>query len=415
MAINEKNRPIFSEIKECRLCACRKLKNVLDLGVQPPANSLRMIPNEQEYRAPLKLIWCSECFGVQLSVTVDPEFLFGEYVWVTGTSATAKSYSQLYCDEVLRRVSVEAPFVVEIASNDGTFLNKFQERGCSVLGIDPARNIASIANQLGIPTLTEFFDEKIANKILLDFKKPDLIMARNVIPHVKEIHSIVKGMADLAGEDGIVVIEFHHAKKIVEELHYDSIYHEHLFYFSLETLSKLFSQYGLHAFDIFSSPISGGSLVLFLSAEKRSKSKALQDLVENESSCKLNEYETWTNFGLNSTKHAFLLKEIISDYAKQKPLVAYGASARSSTLMNFAGITNHQIEYVIDRNSVKHGLFTPGTNIPIISYDEGIARLENKNLLLLAWNFEDEIVKDLRDCGFEGDIIIPLPNEPRIR
>ena len=406
---------IYTEIGACRLCSSKDLYGVLDLGSQPPANSLRKDLSGPAPEAPLELVLCDDCSTIQLTATVDPAYLFSQYVWVTATSATARSYSEIYCVEVLKRAIVESPFVVEIASNDGTFLKQFKNKGCSVLGVDPAQNIATDATNAGIPTWAEFFDITIAKKILAEKQKPDIVMARNVIPHVKEIHSIVEGLSALVDDNGMVVIEFHYAKAIAEELHYDSIYHEHLFYFSIKSLCTLFAQYGLFPFDVLASPISGGSLVLFFSRNELDPSMALRELIETEDLSGLNNLNFWQRFGVESEKHAQSLKSAVVEYAQKGKLVAYGASARSSTLMNFAGISTQEIECVIDRNPIKHGLYTPGTNIPIVSYEEGLNKLDGKHLLLLAWNFEEEIVKDLRASGFKGDIIVPLPNGVHIR
>ena len=406
---------IFTEIYACRLCGSKDLHHVLDLGIQPPANSLRKDINNVLPVAPLKLVQCSACMVVQLTATVDPTYLFSKYVWVTATSTTARSYSKLYCTEVLKRSPSQKPFVIEIASNDGTFLQKFKDRGCAVLGVDPAENIATQATQNGIPTWAEFFDTTIAKKILVEKSRPNIVMARNVIPHVKEIHSIVEGLSTLIDDNGVVVIEFHYAQTIVDELHYDSIYHEHLFYFSIKSLCALFAKYQLNPFDIFSSPISGGSFVLFFSRKLLAQSKNLKAALRIEDVSNLNKLGTWQKFGLESQKHANNLKNIVFEYTKKDRLIAYGASARSSTLLNFAGISSQEIECVIDRNPLKHDLYTPGTNIPIISYEQGLKRLDKKHLLLLAWNFEDEIVNDLRSSGFTGDIIVPLPGKVHIR
>jgi len=415
MGGNSTSRQIWSEIDACRLCGSTDLHDVLDLGMQPPANSLRRVRDEPVPTAPLKLVHCSGCSAVQLTATLDPAYLFSKYVWVTATSATARSYSNLFCDEVLKRASTPSPFVVEIASNDGTFLRRFKDRGCKILGVDPAKNIASAATASEIPTLAEFFDDNVAESILAVHGKPEIVIARNVIPHVKEIHSIAKGLAKLAGKGGTAVIEFHYAKAIVDELHYDSIYHEHLFYFSLKSLTNLFSQYGLKAFDVFVSPISGGSLVLFLSTSAIEQSAVLRELVAAEIATNLNELGTWQHFGSASQKHAHELKQLVNNYSQVSPLIGYGASARSSTLMNFVGISNKEIACVIDRNPLKHGMLTPGTDIPIVSYEEGQEMLPGKNVLLLAWNFKDEVVYDLRSSGFTGDIIVPLPYQIHIR
>ena len=236
------------------------------------------------------------------------------------------------------------------------------------------------------------------------------------MPHVKEIHSIVEGLAKLTADNSIVVIEFHYARVIIDELHYDSIYHEHLFLFSLKSISSLFEMYELYPFDLFKSPISGGSLVLFFSNKKQQPSKALNAATKMEIDAKLNDFATWVEFGEKSISHAKELKAIVTEYSKNEKLAAYGASARSSTMLNFANINSNDIEFVIDQNPLKANLLTPGTNIPIYPLKDVKDRLLKKPaLLLLAWNFEEEIVNDLRAIGFEGDIIVPLPNEIRIR
>jgi hypothetical protein len=408
-------KKIYDEVNSCRICGSQDLHEVLDLGMQPPANSLRETLAESVPEAPLTLIYCKQCSTAQLTATVDPYYLFNQYVWVTATSSTARAYSEIYADEVLVRTKLTTPFVVEIASNDGTFLRKFMERGCKVLGIDPAENIASIASSSGIPTWAKFFDENIADKIFNDEGTPDIVMARNVIPHVKEIHSIAKGMSSLVKQDGIAVVEFHYAKKILQELHYDSIYHEHLFYFSLKTICDLFSRYGLHAYDLFESPISGGSLVLFLSKSKLPTTEIMDKFLAEEDRLNLNELSTWVEFGEKCKSHAKALKELVVKYSSSMRLLAYGASARSSTMLNFAKISSEEIESIVDKSPLKQGLYTPGTNIPIVSFESAINGWKKRSMLLLAWNFTNEIESDLRRHGFDGDIIIPLPNEIRVK
>ena len=410
-----KMQSIYVQIDACRLCSSKDLYDILDLGSQPPANSLRVDLSESVPVVPLKLVRCGHCSTIQLTATVDPDYLFSQYIWVTATSATAKNYSQVYCAEVLKRATVGSPFVVEIASNDGTFLREFKDKGCQVLGVDPAQNIATDATDVGVPTWAEFFDITIAKKILAEKPQPNIVMARNVIPHVKEIHSIVEGLSALVDANGMAVVEFHYAKTIAEELHYDSIYHEHLFYFSIKSLCALFAQYGLSPFDVLTSPISGGSIVLFFSRNKLQPSIELKHLIEIEDHSGLNDLSTWQRFGVESKKHVQSLKSVVVEYAQKNKLVAYGASARSSTLMNFAGISTQEIDCVIDRNPIKHELYTPGTNIPIVSYEKGLQKLDGKHLLLLAWNLEEEIVRDLRESGFKGDMIVPLPNGVHIR
>jgi len=405
---------IFNTIHSCRLCDSKHIIEMLNLTDQPPANSLYKSNNEKPQDVPLRLMFCKDCSAVQLGESVDPAYLFNQYVWVTGTSSTAIAYSIDFANNAISRCQSENPKVVEIASNDGTFLKRFLDLGCEVLGVDPAKNIAQIATDNNIPTIAKFFTTEVASEIVEESGHKDIVIARNVLPHVKEIHSVVKGISALLKEDtGLGVIEFHDAGLIWKELHYDSIYHEHLFLFSLKTMSQFLKEHGLHVFDIMPSPISGGSWVIYFSKIEKPKSKKLLSVENDEKDSGLNTAAAWDDFSKKSIAHAEKLKELI--FAEEGKILAYGASARSSTLLNFCGIDSQKISAIIDKNPLKHDLFTPGSDIPVISYEEGLKRIvDTKKILLLAWNFQDEIVRDLRESGFEGEFIVPLPNEPHI-
>lgn len=403
---------IFESIDTCRSCMSKDIEEILDLGKQPPANSLYKSKKNLPPPVPLRLFFCKNCSTVQLGETVDPKYLFQEYFWVTGTSTTANTYSHTFTKNVLSRTTTKRPSVIEIASNDGTFLKSFAEAGCEILGIDPAKNIAEKAAEEGVPTLSEFFNAELAKKLKINKGIADIIFARNVIPHVKEIHSILEGIEVLMNEDSLGVIEFHEAGLILKELHYDSIYHEHLFYFSLKTISKLLEKYDLKVFDITASPISGGSWVIYFTKIKKGKSTDLKRIEKLESETGINDIQSWRNFASQASKHAKQLKNMVLNKNK---ILAYGASARSSTLLNFCGINSLHISSIIDKNPLKHGLYTPGSNIPIISFENGMEAIKReKRILLLAWNFEKEVVSDLREAGFKGEIIVPLPNNPHM-
>lgn len=401
---------IYETINNCRVCNSIDIEEVLDLGNQPPANSLHKDNSDKPPLVPLRLLFCKDCCAVQLGETVDPEYLFNEYVWVTGTSSTAELYSRDFTKNALEVSGLKEPSVIEIASNDGTFLKCFQESGCEVLGIDPAKNIAEEASSRGIPTLSEFFSSELASDLVKNKGKADIVFARNVIPHVKAIHSIIEGINILMDDESTGIIEFHEAGLILKELHYDSIYHEHLFYFSLKTISFLLEKYDLFVFDVMPSPISGGSWVIYFSKTKRTKSKELNQAELSEEELGINDLETWLQFSRNVKDHAIKIKSLLPE----RRIMAYGASARSSTLLNYCGIGASNLVAIIDKNPFKHNLLSPGVEIPIISYEEGLEILKKeKDIFLLAWNFEEEIIKDLRKDGFTGNFIVPLPNDPR--
>ena len=403
---------IWESISNCRICDSTQLSEILDLGEQPPANSLYSSGEKPPPRIPLRTLFCNQCCCVQLGESVNPEYLFGKYLWVTGTSRTASEYSQVFAKRALKKTESANPFVVEVASNDGTFLKEFQTRNCEVLGIDPAQNIAKVANSNGIPTQAEFFTIDVAKKITNTRRVADIAIARNVIPHVKEIHSVIEGLRALIGETGVGIIEFHDSSLLLKELQYDYIYHEHLFYFTLQSIQNLLNKHNLFAFDVDRSPISGGSWVIYFSSSAREKSENLVTAEATEKKQEINQLENWLRFGEQAKSHREHLKNIVDEIGE--PIIAYGASARSSTLLNFAEISSQQVTAIIDRNSLKHHLITPGTDVPVISFEEGIERMEStKKILLLAWNFADEVIGDLRNHGYTGQFIQPLPGFPR--
>lgn len=413
---------MYDLVTDCRICGAASLDSILDLGAQPLANDLRYPNDPPSEPIPLDLRLCRSCSTAQISATVHPEELFGNYLWVTGTSATARHYSDTFVDRVgdvlsgLDGVETRTPrFAVEVASNDGTFLRRFQESGWRVLGVEPAGNIAEVAVASGVPTVTEFFGAEMADDLRREHGCADIVVARNVIPHVANIHSVIEGLATVAGDSGVVVIEAHSAEVIRDELHYDSIYHEHLFYFSLETLCSLFERHDLHPFDVFESPISGGSLVVFLSKHRYPPSRRIDEAVDRDRRLETDSVGRWATFADSAIEHAAALREVVYEYSRSGKVIGYGASARSSTMLNFAGITSVEVAAVIDQNELKQGRLTAGTDIPIVSHEIGMGEIGKVDaVLLLAWNFEAEIVGQLRGGGFSGNIIVPLPRTIRV-
>ncbi len=406
---------LYEPITACRICHSEQIRVVLDLGAQPPANSLRDRLDEALPVIPLSVCRCDQCATVQLTETVKPEYLFKKYVWVTGTSATAQEYSQRFFEESARRCGKGPLFAVEVASNDGTFLRPFQERGHRVLGVDPAENIACIANEQGIATWADFFGRKVAENIIRKHGHADFVFARNVLPHVEHVHDVVSGMGHCLSAEGTGAIEFHYAKCIVDGLQYDSIYHEHLFYFSIKSMVYLLEQHGLWAFDLIESPISGGSIVLYFSKDKRARSQAFTQKLEAEDQSGLGLQETWDRFAQACLAHRERLAAMINEeVAREATIVGYGASARSSTLLNFCGINNRHLACIADQNPIKHNKYTAGTNILIVPPEVALSK-KPAAILLLAWNFKDELLALLRGrCQFHGRVIIPLPNDPEV-
>ncbi|MHC4571165.1 MAG: class I SAM-dependent methyltransferase [Planctomycetota bacterium] len=403
-------------ISKCRGCGSERIELFFDLGQQPFANSLAKAKDIREKTYPLSLSWCSQCCLVQLNQTAEPDELFSNYVWVTGTSSTAKQYSVKFCDAVLARAQAEKNkgYVLELASNDGTFLKPFKNRGYKVLGVDPAQNIVEKAFFDGVPTKCGFFSEALAEEIMAEYDLPEIVFARNVLPHVANLHDFVKGVELCADNNTLVVIEVHYAKAILEQLHYDSVYHEHLCYFTLESIENLLRRYNLYIYDVVDSPISGGSIVLFIKKQRMKTGSSVQQYRNDEQEHKSNELSSWQEFSQRAFAHRDLLRRMLDEELKQgRTVVGYGASARSSTLLNFCGIDSKYISMIADQNPLKHKFFTAGTNILIDSPD--VAMKSNPDtILLLAWNFREEIIAILRNrFGFEGKLIVPLPFWPK--
>jgi SAM-dependent methyltransferase len=401
----------YQTITACRLCSSSDLEQVVDLGEQPLANALLRKQDQLEGVAPLVLMRCCSCFAIQLSVTVEPSAMFRDYLWVTGTSVSSIEHCAWLAEQILQRTEGNAVSVLEVASNDGTLLRELQNRGADVLGVDPARNLAEIATDQGIETLPEFFEVSFAENLRAARGSFDVVIARNVLSHVPDPAGAVKALAVSLGKKGVCVIEFHRADVIANELHYDSIYHEHTMYHTLRSMSGIVEKAGLVPFDVLPSPISGGSWVLFAApagagvAPTGRWAKAWAD----EETSGVWTSALWQGFASRVTEHReALTREVTSRAEAGQVVVAYGASARSSTVLNACGLSSRQVASIADGNDRKQGLFSPGTRIPIEDPATALGRQPDA-VLLLAFNFRDEIEQFLRTQGWSGDLINAFP------
>lgn len=405
----------YETINKCRISDSKELIKVLDLGVQPLANSLKKKQFEDENKYPLTLSFCEKSSLLQLNETIKKEILFNRYVWVTSTSSTAKNYAQIFYKSVIKDIPLDKSndLIIEIASNDGTFLKPFVSNGFKkAIGVDPAKNISDIANKDNIKTINDYWSEELSKKMSKQYGKAKLVFARNVIPHVSELNSVIAGVENILGDDGIGIFEIHDANIIFNELHYDSVYHEHLCFFTLKSISFLLNKYNLNPFDIKRSPISGGSFVIFFSKNKKEVSQDLKLAILNEEKSKVNTVNSWKKFALKAADHRNEMTNIIESFSGKK-IIGFGSSARSQTFLNYCNFNEKNIDSIIDNNSMKQNLYSPGTNIKIVNFERGI----NSNpdaIFILAWNFKDEIIKECRSAGYKGKFIIPFPNSPKI-
>jgi len=401
----------FETIQECRGCSSRDLIDILDLGTQPLANALVKVAQAPVKKFPLTTAFCPACCLFQLKETVKKEVLFDRYFWVTGTSLAAKQYAVIFFERTVKLCGLKPKdFVVEIASNDGTILKQFVHGNFRVLGIEPAKNIAQIAQATGVKTLCAYWDKATAQQVAGQYGRPKVCIARNVIPHVSQLHEAIEGMHDLLDDEGVGIIEFHDAGIILRELHYDSIYHEHLCYFTVKSMTALLNRHHLFPFYLDHSPISGGSHVIYFSKIQRPQDDTYLKVIGMEEASHTNELSTWKDFAQKAVEHKTATLEIISSF-KNKRIVGFGASARSSTYLNYCGLTSAQISSIIDNNPLKQGFYTAGSNIPIISKQKGLGM--NPDLLfVLAWNLKDEIINECREAGFKGQYLVPFPQRP---
>ena len=304
--------------------------------------------------------------------------------------------------------------ILEVGSNDGTFLKVLQRRGHKVLGVDPAVNIGEVARAAGVPTVSDFFSVNLARDLVKNHQKFDVVIARNVLPHVSDLHSVIAGIKESLAVDGIAIFEFHRADMILEELHYDSIYHEHLYLHSLKSIENIANRYGLLAFDVDESPISGGSFVAYFSLSILTESSSLKAAREHESKLQIGSLEAWQKFSQSAKNHILKFRNLVlNSVAEKKKIIGFGASARSSTLLNAAGLCSDQILAIADNNEWKQGLMTPGSAIKITSLQDALL-VRPDVVVLLAWNFKSELLAQLKEVGFSGEVIIPLPGNPCI-
>ena len=392
---------------KCIVCASN-IENLVCLGNQALANSNKHeIVNQDKYN--LEIARCENCGHIQLNELVDPELLFREYIWVTGTSIAAQKFSKEFFDIVFSR-SDTLNNVLEIASNDGTFLKPFKEHNIEVLGVDPAENLARIANKNGIHTLPKFFNNDIIH-ILKEHKlsqQYDAIIARNVIAHTPDPVGMLRNIEKCLANGGKAFIEYHDAYHILTSFQYDSIYHEHYSYFNLSSFEMAAKMAGLYITDYIDSPISGGASIIVLEKEIKNQSESTIEKKQKDLKSGVNSLDAWKEFSHKVVQHANNFRLEVKKAKLNGPVYGYGSSARSNTLLSFCEINSDDLVAIVDNNPLKQGTYTPGTNIPII----GIDQMPKKNItiVILAWNFAKEIQSSLREQGLENiNIIRPLP------
>lgn len=401
----------------CRACGGEALERFLELGPQPLANAFPRTPEEfgAEGFFPLDVYFCSECSLVQLLDVIDPEVLFGSYIYVSGTSATVPIHFAEYSRNVAARLALtDGQRVIEVASNDGTLLKQFRERGATTLGIEPASNIAALAREAGIETLCEFFSSEVAESVRRSHGTARAVVANNVLAHVDETVDFLRGCRILLDPDGLVVIEAPYLRELLDRLEYDTVYHEHLCYFSVTALDRLFREAGLEIVDLEFHPIHGGSLRIFGGHPgAHEPTGALDRYRAEEQRSGMTDATRYRRFGEDvAASRTALVSHLEALRDGGARLAAYGAPAKGNTLLNYCSIGTDLIPYTVDKNDLKVGRYTPGMHLPVRPATT-LANEQPDHTLILAWNFAEEIVKQqdvYRENG--GRFIVPIP-EPR--
>lgn len=392
----------------CISCGAAPLAPVLHLGTTPLANALLTQAQlaAPEGRFPLELVFCPACALVQITERVPPERLFSEYAYFSSFSDTAVAAARALATRLTRERKLGAgSLAMEIASNDGYLLQHYRDAGVPVLGIEPAQNIARVANERGIPTRAQFFDRDLAARL----PKADVLHANNVLAHVPDLNGVVAGIAAVLKPSGTAVIEVPYLRDLIEKCEFDTIYHEHLCYFSVSALEPLFRRHGLGLAEVERIPIHGGSLRLFAAPGAR-PGASTANLLEEERAAGMLDHAYYAGFARQVES---LRKDLLALLGRLKGegkrVAAYGASAKGSTLLNYFGIDAGTLEYVVDRSTEKQGRYTPGTHLHILP-PERLKSDRPDYLLLLSWNFLDEILAQQAEYRARGGkFIVPIP------
>ena len=401
-------------IGKCLGCAADLTKPFLDLGEMPLANSYVDPKNggSEEKTYKLAVMYCPECHLVQITHRVDPKELFSNYLYFSSFSNAFLSHAEAMAKSLTRRFTLRSnSLVMEIGSNDGYLLQFFRKKGIPVLGIEPAKNIAKVANDNGIPTMDVFFDSDSVNRILQTRGQAEIIIGINVLAHIPLITDLLVAVNKALKPTGSAVFEFPYLKDLLDNTEFDTIYHEHVFYYSLSAISILAERAGLELYDVSRQEIHGGSLRIFLQKERHyAVSSTVKEMLEQEQKCGMTSSTLYDDFGDRLRKLKSDLIRVLKGLKKEgKTIAAYGAAAKGNTLLNYLGVDRNVIDFVVDRSPHKQGLLMPGTRIPILHQDELLRRMPDYTLIL-AWNFAQEIMSQQSSYLEKGGrFIIPIP------
>lgn len=401
----------------CRACHNKKMHKILSLGKAPLANSFlkyNQLKNKEDF-FPLNLNLCKKCGLVQLADIVDPNLMFKKYLYVSSTSKSFIEHFEKFANDVYERFDLNSnDLVIDVGSNDGILLKPFKKLGVKTLGVDPAKNVAEIAHEAGIETIVDFFNEKVAHKILQKHDKAKIITATNVFAHTNNWDEFVKSAKILLSKDGILIIEAPYLLDFIKKNLFDTVYHEHLSYISVRPLIKFFKKHKMSIFDVQKVSSHGGSIRVFLKNSKGpyKLKRAVYDFMMKEKSNGLALTATYLKFSNKIENNKRKLIKLLKTLKKNgQTIIGYGAPAKGNTLLNYFGIGFELLDYIVDDSKLKQGLFTPGTHIYINSPNK-LKEDGADYILILAWNFADKIIDNhsyLKKKGVKFIIPVPVP------
>jgi novobiocin biosynthesis protein NovU/D-mycarose 3-C-methyltransferase len=403
----------------CRTCGSTNLKLILDLGQTALVNDFLKPEDVADYKIslPLRVVLCPDCSLVQLADTVDPQILYSHYAYVTSTSRTMDSHLNKMMTHLLTTARLGAGSkVLEIASNTGVFLKKFQEQGCEVLGIEPAENIADVALATAIPTRKEFFNAQTAKKLRAEWGTADLILGRHVFAHIDDLRDLIAGLETVSHEETLIAFEVPYVVDFFENTEYDTIYHEHLSYISIAAVKALVKDSAFVLSRVDHYPIHGGSILFHLRhrSSKAVEHPSVAQALEKEKQLRLADPATWADFARRVAHIRTELPALLRRLKGQgKRIIGYGASAKGNTLLNTCGLGTKELDYIIDNTPFKQNKIAPGSWLPVRP-PECLLADQPDYALLLAWNFAPEIIKREKEYQERGGrFIVPIP-EPKI-
>jgi hypothetical protein len=404
-----------SNALRCRFCDAQLDTSVIDLGTSPLCESY--VAEDRldavEFFYPLHARACTRCWLVQIPACVEPDHIFTEYAYFSGFASTWVEHARRYVEMIRTRVRLTAEdLVVEVASNDGYLLQHFVGTGIPILGIDPATNVARAAEERGVPTLVEFFGVEVANRLVGEEKRASLVIGNNVLAQVPDLNDFMAGVSALLRPDGTATFEFPHLLQLLDQVQYDTVYHEHFSYFSFAAAAEIFRAHGLETYDVEELTTHGGSLRVYVQPEGgvHATSPSVAALLDREERRGLRDEATYRRFreAVHESKRA-LLELLIGLRREGRTVAGYGAPGKGNTLLNFCGIRTDLVDYTVDRNPYKQGMYTPGTRIPIFA-PERLAETRPEYILVLPWNLIDEISEQLSYTSEWGaKLIVPIP------